>query len=360
MSLKSVLITIGILLFGLLVFLPFVIGRRLASPTAPAQNGVGVYKSVDGGVTWVLKSQVDERGVVFPSTVLSFVFHPKENNMVFLGTKGAGLWVSQNGGESWARAIDIKGTLKISAEVYDIAINRLRPDEMYLAVFQENLGRVLKSLDGGKNFEEVYKVSANRFGVFGGEVDAASSRVDSATGQGGFLESSDGGKSWRVQKWFPDGIIRLIGDPSDGANYFALTSHGEMFRTHDRGVSWVRLSEGYRKYPKADKITDFSIDKLQPSIIYAASQYGLLRSENAGNVLNPVDIIVPPQASGVGAIEVSPKDSRELFAGVGSQIYKSNDFGEHWRIINLPTANRVNIIRAHPEDQGVIYAVVGK
>ncbi|KKW30970.1 MAG: hypothetical protein UY75_C0019G0008, partial [Parcubacteria group bacterium GW2011_GWC2_52_8c] len=170
MSLKVVLITIGVLLFGLLVFLPFIFSERLVSPAAPDQNGVGVYKSVDGGMTWALKSRVDERGVVFPSAVLSFVFHPKERNIIFLGTKGAGLWVSQNGGESWARAIDIKGALKISAEVYDIAVNRLRPDEMYLAVFQENLGRVLKSADGGRSFAEVYAVPVNRFVVFDVEV----------------------------------------------------------------------------------------------------------------------------------------------------------------------------------------------
>ncbi|KKW22279.1 MAG: hypothetical protein UY71_C0009G0012 [Parcubacteria group bacterium GW2011_GWB1_52_7] len=360
MSLKVVLITIGVLLFGLLVFLPFIFSERLVSPAAPDQNGVGVYKSVDGGMTWALKSRVDERGVVFPSAVLSFVFHPKERNIIFLGTKGAGLWVSQNGGESWARAIDIKGALKISAEVYDIAVNRLRPDEMYLAVFQENLGRVLKSADGGRSFAEVYAVPVNRFGVFDVEVDALAGHVYVATGQGGFLESSDGGKSWRVQKWFPDGIIKLIGNPADGANYFALTSHGEMFRTYDRGVSWARLSEGYRKYPKADKITDFSIDKLQPSVIYTASQYGLLRSENAGGVWNPVDIIVPPQASGVGAIEVSPKDSQKLLAGAGSKVYKSDDFGEHWQVISLPTANNVRLLRAHPVDQNIIYAVVGR
>ncbi len=360
MNLKSVFITIGVLLFSLLILLPFLIGKRLTNPSAPAQKDAGVYKSVDGGLTWALKSRVDERGVAFPVAVLSFVFHPKERNVVFLGTKGAGLWVSQNGGESWARAIDIKGTLKISAEVYDIAINRLRPNEMYLAVFQENLGRVLKSIDGGRSFEEVYAVSASRFGVFGVEVDALANRVYVATGQGGFLESSDGGKSWRVQKWFPDGIVKLIGNQSDGANYFALTSQGETFRTYDRGVSWTRLSEGYRKYQKADKITDFVLDKLQPLVIYTASQYGLLRSENAGSVWNPVGIIVPPQASGVGAIEVSPQDSRRLFIGVGSQIYKSDDFGEHWQIIQLPAQGVIKMLRIPAGDSNIIYAVVGK
>ncbi|MBI2097033.1 MAG: hypothetical protein HYT40_02695, partial [Candidatus Sungbacteria bacterium] len=176
----------------------------------------------------------------------------------------------------------------------------------------------------------------------------------------GFFESSDGGKSWKVQRWFPDGLVRLVSNPSDGANYFVVTSHGEMFRTYDRGVSWTRLTEGFRQFPKADRIAGVALDIMNPSTLYTASPYGLLRSQNGGTTWSSANLIVPPQSSGANAVTVNPKNSRQIFAAVGAQIYRSDDFGEHWGILNSPTSDQIRMIYVDPEDTSIVYAVVGR
>ena len=289
------------------------------------------------------------------------VFHPDNTQVIYIGTKGEGLWVSDNGGDSWLRVVDIKGILKSDAEIYSIAVSRTHPATFYLAVFQDKLGRVIKSEDGGRSFSEVYKVSADRFGVFGVAIDPfASNRAYIATGQGGFFESSDAGKSWRVQKWFPDGIVRLVANPSNGAEYYVVSTHGEMFRTDDRGLSWVRLTEGYRSFKNAYKMTDLTLDPLNPAIVYMASPYGLLRSQNSGKTWSAVPLTIPPGGATVATVTVSPQNSSQILAGVGSRIHKSIDGGETWQEIQLPTSGNITMLRVLSGGAGEIYAVSSK
>ncbi|OHA01035.1 MAG: hypothetical protein A3C11_00985 [Candidatus Sungbacteria bacterium RIFCSPHIGHO2_02_FULL_49_12] len=365
MSFKSTFIGIGALLFILLILLPFVFRAtssqqpKSASPTAVAT--VGIFKSTDGGLNWMAKTHVDQTGVGFPVSILSMVLKPTDPNVIYIGTKQDGLWVSQNAGESWVHITDPQGVLKSDAEVDDIAISRSNPTTLYLAVFQDNLGRVLRSDNGGVSFTEVYRVSGNRFGVFGVAVDSVlPNRVYIATGQGGFFESSDAGKSWRIQKWFPDGLTKMRQNPENPAEYYVVSSHGEMFRTEDRGISWVRLTEGYRQFPKSSSISDFIMDSSRPNILYTASAFGLLRSEDSGGVWKQVDLIIPPEGALVRAVAVGRESSNTILAGVGSAIYKSDDFGEHWQVIQLPVAGNITMLRISAEEPSTVYAVVGK
>jgi len=66
-------------------------GRLLAGTVS------GLYASTDGGRSWVRKSD--------PAlSVLSIAVHPRRPQRVVLGTEGSGVWISDDGGESFHRA----------------------------------------------------------------------------------------------------------------------------------------------------------------------------------------------------------------------------------------------------------------
>src|SRR3989344_1680071 len=98
---------------------PFLIGG--SSTSRSSSSDTGIFKSTDGGTSWQLSSRSSEVRISLPASILSFVFDPKDPKVIYLGTKGGGLWVSKNEGESWARLIDAKGFLKTYAEIYDIS-----------------------------------------------------------------------------------------------------------------------------------------------------------------------------------------------------------------------------------------------
>lgn len=359
MSVNIYGILIGIVVVIFLIFLiPFFIGFRGAGDDLPAD--AGIFKSTDGGETWALAVRSSDILAPLPAQILSFAFHPRDSRTIYLGTKGGGLWVTKNGGESWAPMIDAKETLAQGSEVYAISISESRPEVVYLAVFQENKGRVMRSVDGGITFDEMYAVPINRFGVFGVSVHPANpNHVVIATGQGGFLESKDGGVTWRIQKWFPDGLVQLIDSPGNSEELFTMTRDGEVYHTENRGISWARLSAGFANFDGADQIADIQIDPRESSTVYTASRFGLLRSTDSGNSWNPVKIIIPPEALPIRAVGVDPKDSRRLYAGVGSQIYLSLDYGERWRVLDLPTEQHIRMIRIDPENPRTVYVVAG-
>lgn len=351
-----ILIGIATVIF-LLFLIPFFIGFRGGDDLAAS---AGIFKSADGGETWMLAVRSSEVLAPLPQQVLSFAFHPRDTETIYLGTKGGGLWVTKNGGESWSPMVDAKEALQPSSEVYAISISESQPEVIYLAVYQENKGRVMRSVDGGITFDEMYAVPINRFGVFGVSAHPGNpNHVVIATGQGGFLESKDGGVTWRIQKWFPDGLVKLIDNPGNSEELFLMTRGGEVYRSQNRGLSWTRLTAGFASFHGAEDIADIEVDPSQSSTVYTASRFGLLRSTNSGNVWQPVSIIIPPEALPIRAVATDPKDSRRLYAGVGSQLYVSEDYGERWRVLDLPTKLPIRMIRIDPENPRTIYVVTG-
>lgn len=359
MSVNFYIILIGIAVVIFLLFLiPFFIGFR-GTDEAPAD--AGIFKSLDGGESWKLAVRSSEALSPLPAGILSFAFHPGDPRVIYLGMKGGGLWVTKNAGETWAPIIDAKDALRSNSEIYSISIARSRPAVIYLAVFQENKGRLFRTVDGGITFDEMYAVPIERFGVFGVSVHPANpNHVVIATGQGGFLESKDGGVTWRVQKWFPDGLVRLLDNPGNAEELFVMTRGGELYRSQNRGLSWARLTGAYSHFDGATQIADIQIDPNQNATVYTASKFGLLRSVNSGNAWDPVNLIIPPEALPIRSVAVNPGDSRRVYAGVGSTIYFSEDGGERWRVLDLPTTLPIRMIRIDPENPRTIYVVAGR
>ena len=340
--------------------------------------GEGLLMSTDGGERWDNAAvSEDDRVAPFPKGVFDLVFHPQDPDIIFLGSDDSGLWVSKNGGKSWKKIFDKRKVLDQKADVFKIAVSRSDPNVIYLAVFQNNRGRVLKSIDGGEIFREVYFVSANRYGVFDIYVNSVNpERVIIATGQGGILESLNGGATWRVVKWFTEAVARLTVNPRSSNEIYIVTSGGNLWRSLDSGENWGDLPEGLSSaaapYPPTGVINPFNIfsgrraleefimDPERLDTFYIGSQQGLLRSESGGNTWERLNVLIPPDALPVDAVAIHPENSNLIFAAASNQLYKSEDNGINWSVDILPTKSRIKTLVIHPLRPNIMFAVLGR
>lgn len=386
----KILLIVLVVILGLLIVLPFVLsiagfksfgfsglGSVGGGPSASA--GEGLLRSADGGENWESAAVSKTNRVPFPAKIFDLAFHPQDPNIIFIGSKSSGLWKSKDAGKSWEKVFDKASVLSPTADVYGVALSRFNSKVMYLAIYQNDRGRVLKSEDGGESFREVYFVTANRYGVFDLYVNSRDpERAIIITGQGGVLETRNGGRTWRVIKWFSEPLVKLLVNPVFPNEMFVLTERGNLFKTFDGGENWADLNErpqegeGQISYaqpqislnPLAGLFRQgSSIEALVPdpsifTTIYIGSGSGVLRSANGGFTWERLNILIPPEALPVRAVAVSPRSSNTIFAGASVQLHRSDDGGLNWRVKFLPTSGKIKNLLIHPLKPEIMFAIL--
>lgn len=313
----------------------------------------------------------------FPASVLAMAFHPQNPSIIFIGTNGQGLWRSSNMGKTWSRMNDAKHVLLPTASVYDVELSASNPEVMYVAVFQQNRGRVLVSNDGGSTFAEIYATTADTTGVFDVLVDSGNPKhVSIVTGQNGFLDSANGGETWRVRKWFSEPLVRITVNPRNPQQMFILTGSGKILRSEDAGNNWTELNahsgdtvtvdafpQGFSffSFGKGGGQTlsaiPFIIDPQNSSVLYSGSAKGLLRSSDAGDNWARLNLPIPPEAQSVSAIAVHPEHAQTMFVAVGARILRSDDAGINWSMTSLPGIKGIKNIFIHPARPDIMFLV---
>jgi len=390
MGLKILLIGLVIIL-GLLIVLPFVLsvtgfqffglsgfGSVGSGPSLAA--GQGLLRSSDGGENWESAAFSKTKRVSFPVRIFDLVFHPQDPNIIFIGSKSSGLWKSGDGGKSWEKILDQGRILNPLADVYRVGLSRSNPQIIYLAVYQNNRGRVLKSENGGESFREIYFVTADRFGVFDLYINPGNAdQVVIITGQGGVLETRNGGRTWKVIKWFKEPLVKLLVNPVFAGEMFVLTEQGNLFKTFDGGENWADLNEQSPNQgrPIAYSSPQASLDPwaglfqrsgiealvADPGVfttLYLGSGEGILRSANGGFTWERLNILIPPEALPVRTVAVHPRFSNIILAGAASQFHRSDDGGTNWRVKFLPTRDKIKNILIHPLKPEVMFAILGR
>jgi photosystem II stability/assembly factor-like uncharacterized protein len=114
-------------------------------------------------------------------------------------------------------------------------------------------------------------------------------------------------------------------------NIFVGTIGQTIMKSADDGDTWTRL--GPREGLHSDGIVRALVaDPQRPEVIYAGSDLGLYRSDDAGSHWSLLD--APMKGSVVWTITIDPVDSSVIFVGTGTPskpgIYRSTDAGTTW------------------------------
>ena len=382
------------LLFAVLVIVPFTLyflGVNIfpaskvetAAPQtsntgkAPKQLGV-LIRTQDGGATWENSAVSEDPSVTFPVTIYSFVMHPNDKDVMYVGGGASGLWKSINGGRTWNRSVDEARALDPQADVFDIEVTGANGDVIYLAAFEKNRGRILRSEDAGAHFRELYATSLEKKYVFDIVVDRTDKKhILAVTGEGALIETKNEGLTWRIKKTFTKPLVRLIPNPNNIQELYVINGDGEVYKSVTGGSNWTeeRLGVSYQGTPALEEYppsiikfaggiaqglgTVFMLDPNNASRVYLGLGKSLLRSGDGGFTWKEMNLLYSKDLLPVTAIAVDPHKSSVVYVAASQELQKSLDDGATWSSIALPAGVGVKKMFIHRQDSNVMFAVVG-
>lgn len=286
--------------------------------TLNAPDPVNIFRTEDGGVSWVDSSQ----GTVENISVAGMAFDPRNANIVLAGDGGFGyLFRSKNGGRTWEELPDFKALLSENAAVSEIyATIENRRTVFYVATRYEGVfrsddrGDTWTQLDLGLDGEarRVRDVVAYDDGLYAGTHDglyrlgegdvwtripafpeqtivfsllAEEDALYAGTGQG--LFRSETGEDWTRVDNFPFTIVYDL--VSTGANLVAATDDGIIT---GRGDQWETAPLNGEPY--VETVYAVANTPKAPRTIYAATEImWVVRSDDEGASFTSISRMPP-------------------------------------------------------------------
>ena len=285
--------------------------------------------------------------------VRSLAYDPSDPNRILLGTSAGQLFISKDGGNSWA----IFAHLGPGDDyVFDhIVFDPTNPATVYVAawgLFNDNDGGVFRSDDGGRTWRELMGVHGKSIRALAMAPSDHNTLVIGALD--GVFRSRDGGATW--ERISPENhaaienhsslrnFVSVAIDPQNPEVIYAGTRH-LPWKTTDGGANWHNLKEGI-----LDDSDVFSIivDPKVPSRVYASACSGIYKSDNGAEVFHRVQGL-PHSAIRTRVLHQDPQRPSIVYAGTTGGLWKTVDGGTKWALVSSPDVI-VNDVLIDPRD----------
>ena len=298
----------------------FVVGLSLA-PTVPA-----------GINTWT------GAGPHQPGSPTLLATDPRDPYVVYAVFQPS-VYKSHDGGRTWTR-------LASFVHIDSLLVHPAAPDTLYVGAthgLNSEFAGVLKSEDGGVTWV------SKPFGPnldFGFATALAGSPTDANVvfaGAGGsaLLRSLNGGDSWDRTDNLPGVIASLVVSPRDTrivyagsesySYYYGGYYPGAFARSADGGLTWTQTIN-------AASVSAIAMDPDVSTRVYVGLAgdprmddigTGVRRSDDGGVTFSRADNGLPT-GSLVSTLILDPANPSTLYAGTGSGVFRSRDFGGTW------------------------------
>ncbi len=322
----------------------------------------GVIKSVNGGVDWQFVNTLKnvENGTLSRSNFSKLDFYPQNRQTIFASSYTDGLFKSEDAGESWSKILS-----KIA--VYDFAINPQDPKIIYAAGYYAEHGRVLKTLDGGASWTQIYNEESTLNAARSIALNPQNpNQVIIGTTSGNVIKSADGGNTWQLAKNLKDRINRVLWQ---NGNIYVLGRAKGLYKSSGFADNFeditISLSKVYSAsevvYNAVNPIEAFNqmfVDHTTPGLIYITTNRGVYKTVDEGRSWQQQSLPVKPEEVEARAIAISKTSSNIVYASVGSTVYKSLDGGTSWQTQRINSAGFVNYLLVDPELPQIVYGGV--
>ncbi len=289
--------------------------------------------------------------------MISHAFEPGNSQVIWAGSASGGLWLSENGGDSWQAMTDQIPSTGVGA----VAVNPLNSNAVLIgtgegytlgsSAIRPGLG-VFKSTDRGlswlpTNFDYQQAAGVSAFKLVWNYADT---NIVWLAATNGIWKSTDAGTTWILKKG--DGTNHqtsvcndLAQHPSNPDILYAAIEANGIWKSTDGGENWVKSSTGL---PNTN-IDFMSLDlcRDQPEVLYTSissgqatsfNLRGLYRSDNGGDSWEKIE--TAPEAfcpTGVSfcqgwydnVVAVSPTDPNVVWLG-GASLWRSTNGGQNW------------------------------
>ena len=261
-----------------------------------AIDGVGIYKSTDGGNNWTLLPNT----TTFVTTN-ALAVSPANGQIVLAGTREGGIQRSTDGGTTWSNVKNDLGCM-------DIHFSNSNPNNVIAEMWSTGYYHYpVYSTDAGATWTAATGLTATNFY---GRISLAYSQSnnsivyayvgsyqgtgnsDSSGNYGDIYKSTDGGHSYSLisspsgngQSWY---TLPIWVDPMSSNNL--IIGGLNCKRSFDGGVTWYTISDWTTNFPHADQhfiISDPGFNGSTNKKLYVATDGGLFRTDDVYNVVS--------------------------------------------------------------------------
>jgi photosystem II stability/assembly factor-like uncharacterized protein len=319
----------------------------------------GVWKSVNGGLTWT--PIFDDQPV---ASIGAITVNQANPDIVWVGTGegnprnsvsiGNGIYRSLDGGRTWAHL-----GLEKTEHIHRVVLHPTDPNVAWVAalgqVWGENADRgVFKTTDGGKTWRKVLYVDP-RTGTGDLVIDPKNPNKLYAAmwdyrrwpwgfrsgGPGsGLYVSYDGGESWKrysEDDGLPKGDLGRIGIAISRSNpniVYALVEaeKSALIRSSDGGKSWKTVNADQRTAERPFYYADIRVDPQWPNRLYSLTAR-LQVSDNSGASFETLGRSREVHGD-YHAMWIDPRDPDHMVTGSDGGMAISHDRGETWQFVS--------------------------
>jgi photosystem II stability/assembly factor-like uncharacterized protein len=362
---------------------PFRGGRVLAVAGVPgdmrhayfgAVDG-GIWETTNGGVTWA--PIFDGEPV---ASIGALAIAPSDPKTIYAGTGeadmrsdityGSGMYVSSDGGKTWAH----RG-LEDTRQIGRVIVDPHNANVAYVAAlghaYASNAERgVFKTTDGGRSWSKVLFLN-NNTGAIGLAFDPRDSSTIYATlwqtrrppwniyppssGPGsGLYKSTDAGKNWTKltgSGGLPGAVGKIgIAVASTGTRVYAMVDArdaklGGLWRSDDAGATWTLVDGETRIWRRGWYFSHVAVDPHDANTVYVANT-SMYRSRDGGKTFTTIK--GDPTGDDFQAVWIDPDDSAHIILGSDQGTVISTDAGASWSTwYNQPTAQIYHVAVDH-------------
>ena len=324
-------------------------------------TGGGLWKTTDGGTTWHAVTD----GQIHSSSIGAVAVSESNADVVYIGTgetelrasiiQGDGVYRSADGGKTWLH-VGLADTQAIAR----VQIDPGNPELVYVAALGHPYGPnqqrgIFRSRDGGKTWQRILYRN-DHVGAIDLCLDPHEPRVmfaslwevyrkpwalSSGAEGSGLFKSTDGGERWKEitrNPGMPRGLVGKINVTVSGADSRRVYANveatdGGLFRSDDGGDTWARVNDDHNIRQRAFYFNRVQADPKNRDVVYAMN-VDLYRSSDGGRTLVQVH---DPHADHHDLWIAADDPARMIVADDGGASV-SVDGGTTWTAEHYPTA----------------------
>jgi photosystem II stability/assembly factor-like uncharacterized protein len=301
-------------------------------------EGSHLYKSTDGGDTWVnISNNKGLPGGLWGIAGLTISPANPERIWACIEAEDGGLFRSDNGGQSWIKTSEDR-ELRQRAWYYSrITADSENPDVVYALNVP-----FLKSTDGGRTFKEMETPHSDHHDLW---IDPANNQRMIVSNDGGAQVSTDGGVNWTTYHNQPTAqFYRVTTDQSFPFKILGAQQDNSTVRISHRSTGSTLTDKDW-EISAGGESAHLAPDPNNPEVVYAGTYKGYMSrfdhttgQERSTNVW-PFN----PAGSGVEVMKYrfnwnfpllfSPHNPKKLYAG-SNYLHVTTNEGQSWEVIS--------------------------
>jgi hypothetical protein len=326
----------------------------------------GLYRSVDGGASWVLLGSGfpagnNGNGNVFANlSITEVIVDPADSNTIYVGA-GNGVYVSRNRGLTWTRGTGL------SASVDSVELDRTSPTAARVLYAGVTGSGAFKSINGGASWTSVLPPAGAekvivRLAPPTSPANAGGIQVVyCCAASGGFTSgittlfiSTDAGVTWTPTTGTNIPGVSYTGyalamsvdpaSPGDGSNDIVYVGTRDQGVSTNSGASFTSIG-GLHSDTHA-----WAFAPGTPSVVFCGTDGGCMRSAdrggtwtslNAGGVQTPLFYNVDGKPDNTSSSALGTLQDNGILRDIGAKVWRNTRGGDGWDVVyDIGTANR--------------------